>query len=78
MIWLENHDIVLLREVLHIQPWSKRHLSVKRGQLWDEIAVVLKAMVKAQEIRKKISRKRKAESEKKTRRSTNNTIKFFS
>ena len=41
MTWLENHDIVLLREILHIQLWSQRHGSVERGQLWDKIAVVL-------------------------------------
>ena len=44
MIWLENHDIVLLREILHIQPWSQRHGSVERGQLWDKIAVVLNSL----------------------------------
>ena len=44
MIWLENHDIVLLREILHIHPWSKPHGSVKRGQLWDEIAVLLNSL----------------------------------
>ena len=31
----------MLREILHIQPWSKRHGSVERGQLRDETAVVL-------------------------------------
>ena len=32
--------MVLLREILYIQPWSKQHESFERGQLWDQIAVV--------------------------------------
>ena len=44
MILLENPDIVLSREILHIQTQSKRHGSFERGQLWDEIAVVLTSL----------------------------------
>ena len=33
--------MVLLREILYIKPWSQQHESFERGQLWDEIAVVL-------------------------------------
>ena len=44
MIRLENPDIVLSREILHIQTQSKRHGSFERGQLWDEIAVVLNSL----------------------------------
>ena len=35
---------VLLREILHIQPWSKRYGSVEQGQLVYEIAVVLNSL----------------------------------
>ena len=34
----------MLREILHIQPWIKWHGSVERGQLRDEIAVVLNSL----------------------------------
>ena len=36
--------IVLLREILDIQPWSKRHGSTERAQLSDEIAVALNSL----------------------------------
>ena len=41
MLWTEQHDIYLLREILHLQPWSHRYGSVERGQCWDEIAAIL-------------------------------------
>ena len=45
MIQLENHDIYgPVTRILPIQPWSKRHGSVEREQLWDEIAVELNSL----------------------------------
>ena len=44
MVWTEHHDILFLREILHIQPWVHRHGSVERGQSWDEIAAVLNSL----------------------------------
>ena len=38
MAWTEQHDILFLGEILHIQPWIHRHGSVERGKAWDEIA----------------------------------------
>ena len=45
MVWTEQHDILILREILHIQPWIHRHGSVERGQAWDEIAAILNSLV---------------------------------
>ena len=44
MVWTEEHDIVFVREILHIQPWIHRHGSVERGQSWEEIAAVLNSL----------------------------------
>ena len=46
MACIEQHDILLRRQILHIQPWLHRHGSVERGQLWDEIAAVLNSLEK--------------------------------
>ena len=46
MAWNEQHDIILCREILHIQFWLHRHGSVERGHLWDEIAAVLNSLKK--------------------------------
>ena len=46
MGWTEQHDILLSREILHIQPWLHRHGSIERGQLWNEIAAVLNSLEK--------------------------------
>ena len=45
MLWTEQHDILFLREILHIQPWIHRHGSVERGQAWDKIAAILNSLV---------------------------------
>ena len=47
MLWSEQHDIYLLREILHLQPWLQRFGSVERGQCWDEIAAVLNSLEEA-------------------------------
>ena len=44
MVWTEYHDILFLREILHIQPWVHRHGSVERGQSWDGIAAILNSL----------------------------------
>ena len=41
MMWTENHDILLLREILAAQPWTHRHGSVEQGQCWDGISMLL-------------------------------------
>ena len=38
MKWSNQHDIMLLREMLLFQPWSYRYGSVERGQVWETIA----------------------------------------
>ena len=45
MVWTERNEILILREILHIQPWIHRHGSVERGQAWDEIAAILNSLV---------------------------------
>ena len=45
MVWTEQHDILFLREILHIQPWIHRHGSVERVQAWDETAAILNSLV---------------------------------
>ena len=45
MFWTEQHGILFLREVLHIQPWIHHHGSVERGQAWDKIAAILNSLV---------------------------------
>ena len=45
MVWTEQHDILFLRKILHIQPWMHLHGSVERGQTWDEIAAILNSLV---------------------------------
>ena len=47
MAWTEQHDILLCREILHVQPWLHRHGSVERDQLWGEIAAVLNSLKKS-------------------------------
>lgn len=44
MTWTEQHDILLLREILNQQPWKHRHGSVERGQCWEMIAAVLNSL----------------------------------
>ena len=45
MVWTERNEILILREILHIQPWIHRHGSVERGQACDEIAAILNSLV---------------------------------
>ena len=45
MVWTEQHDILFLREIQHIQPWIHRHGSVERGLAWDEIDAILNSLL---------------------------------
>ena len=45
MVWTEQHAILILGEILHIQPWIHRHGSVERGQTCDGIAAILNSLV---------------------------------
>ena len=45
MAWTEQ-DILLSREILHIQPWLRRHGNVEGGRLWDEITSILNSLEK--------------------------------
>ena len=45
MVWTERNEILILREILHVQPWIHRHGSVERGQACDEIAAILNSLV---------------------------------
>ena len=45
MVWTGRNEILILREILRIQPWIHRHGSVERGQACDEIAAILNSLV---------------------------------
>ena len=38
MSWSEEHDIILLREILLHGPWNERRGSPERGKIWGKIA----------------------------------------
>ena len=38
MRWTEEHDILLLREILLYEPYNQRKGSVERGKVWDLLA----------------------------------------
>lgn len=54
MKWTEDHDIMLCREVLVVQPFQYRPKSAERGNAWTSVACELN---KIQEIRFAVSQK---------------------
>ena len=38
MLWTEEHDKMLIREIFLYEVWEYRHGSQERGQLWENIA----------------------------------------
>ena len=44
MVWLGTHDVLLCREILHIQPWKHRTGSPERKSCWDEISTILNSL----------------------------------
>lgn len=42
-IWKRNHDILLLREALHLEPYKFKFSSSERGQIWTKISDTLNA-----------------------------------
>ena len=38
MKWTEAHDIFFLKEILHFQPWQHKKGSVRRGEVWGNLA----------------------------------------
>ena len=44
MHWLNEHDLILVREVLLFEPWRYRQGSVQRGNVWKSISENLNAM----------------------------------
>ena len=44
MHWLNEHDLILVREVLLFEPWRYRQGSVERGNIWRSISEALNAM----------------------------------
>ena len=41
MRWTDEHDILLLREVLLCEPYKHEHGSTERGRVWEQIAETL-------------------------------------
>ena len=44
MHWLNEHDLILVGEVLLFEPWRYRQGSVERGNVWRSISEALNAM----------------------------------
>lgn len=44
MYWTENHDLLLIREVLAVDPYSQPKGSRERAKLWEEIAMSLNSV----------------------------------
>ena len=44
MHWSKDHDILLVREVLAVDPYSEPKGSKERSKLWEEIAIHLNAV----------------------------------
>ena len=46
MLWTDEHDELLCREVLLIEPYRKKASTRKRGQAWTTIAENLNSILK--------------------------------
>ena len=44
MYWTKDHDLLLVREVLTVDPFSQPKGSRERAKLWEEIALNLSAV----------------------------------
>ena len=44
MYWKKDHDLLLVREVLTVDPYSLPKGSRERAKLWEEIALNLRAV----------------------------------
>ena len=44
MYWTKDHDLLLVREVLTVDPYSQPKGSRERAKLWEEIALNLSAV----------------------------------
>ena len=44
MHWLNEYDLILVREVLLFESWRYRQGSVKRGSAWKNVSEALNAM----------------------------------
>ena len=44
MYWTKDHDLLLIREVLAVDPYSQRKGSRQRAKLWEEIAMSLNSV----------------------------------
>ena len=44
MHWLNEHDLILVQEVLLFEPWRYRQGSVERGNVWKSISGSVNAM----------------------------------
>lgn len=43
MKWTEGHKVLILRELMVLQPWKKTNVSSERGEDWEKLAVSLNA-----------------------------------
>ena len=54
MVWTDQHDTMLCREILTLNPFQSKKSSVQRGQIWHAIAVNL---VSIRELHFKVDRR---------------------
>ena len=46
MKWTYDHNVVFVREILHLAPWLHRYGTTERGEVWSKIADNLNAVEK--------------------------------
>ena len=42
MFWTKDHDLILCREVLNLNPFTTKKGSTQRSTIWDKVATTLK------------------------------------
>lgn len=44
MKWSEDHEVLMLREMMVVEPWSHKKGSIERGEDWEKLAQALNAI----------------------------------
>ena len=44
MIWSDEHDDMLVKEILTVEPYNYKQGTVKRGQAWSQVADLLNSI----------------------------------
>ena len=76
MKWTEEHELLMLRELMLLQPWLHKKGTSERGDYWEKLAVSLNAIpypqfgVTQRSVRDNYSTIKKKKKEKKSRKKT--------